>query len=158
MSRWPAAPWAVSSPFAGGLDLRRFTRFGEDTWWDVHVVWIGPLDETRCRPSDTSCRRPGSLGGFRAASFVDRRGSPPAIRLPLPVGRRIALLFLSWHWVAFADLGAVGDYEEWHADVGSGISGINLLSHVDLLVAQRVTDLDEDGSGPRFVVRLRRDL
>lgn len=80
------------------------------------------------------------------------------IRLPLPVGRRIALLFLSWHWVAFADAGALGDYEEWHADVGTGISGINLLSYVELLLAQRITDRDEERSGPRFVVRFRRDL
>jgi hemolysin activation/secretion protein len=103
---------------------------------------------------------PGSLRGFRGGSFVDSQGAQASteIRLPLPVGRRIALLFLSWHWVAFADAGAVGDYEEWHANVGTGISGINLLSYVELLLAQRITDLDEDGSGPRFVVRFRRDL
>jgi hemolysin activation/secretion protein len=103
---------------------------------------------------------PGSLPGFRGGSFVDSQGvqASTEIHLPLPVGRRIALLFLSWYWVAFADAGALGDYEEWHADVGTGISGLTLLSQIELLFAQRVTDLDEDGSGPRFVVRFRRDL
>ena len=142
------------------LDLRRFTRFGEDSWWDSRVVWMGPLEGDTLPPQrHVMLGGPGSLGGFRAASFVDSEGlqASTMIRLPLPVGRRIALLFLSWHWVAFTDLGAVGDYDEWHADVGSGVSGINLLSHVELLFAQRITDLDEDGSGPRFVVRLRRD-
>jgi hypothetical protein len=143
------------------LDARRFTRIGEDAWWDTRVVWMGPLDgDSLPAQRHVMLGGPGSLRGFRSGSFVDSQGiqASSMIRLPLPVGRRIALLFLSWHWVACADLGALGDYEEWHADVGSGISGLNLLSHVELLIAQRVTDLDEEGSGPRFVVRLRRDL
>lgn len=143
------------------VDLRRFTRFGDDSWWDTRVVWMGPLDgDSLPVQRHVMLGGPGSLRGFRGGSFVDSQGGQASteIRLPLPVGRRIALLFLSWHWVAFADAGAVGDYEEWHADVGTGISGINLLSYVELFLAQRITDLDEDGSGPRFVVRFRRDL
>lgn len=143
------------------IDLRRFTRFGDDAWWDTRVVWMGPLDgDSLPVQRHVMFGGPGSLRGFRGGSFVDSQGAQAstAIRLPLPVGRRIALLFLSWHWVAFADAGALGDYEEWHADVGTGISGINVLSYVELLLAQRITDLDEDGSGPHFVVRFRRDL
>jgi hypothetical protein len=143
------------------IDLRRFTRFGADSWWDSRIVWMGPLDgDSLPVQRHVMLGGPGSLRGFRGGSFVDSQGAQASteIRLPLPVGRRIALLFLNWHWVGFADAGALGDYEEWHADVGTGISGINLLSHVELLLAQRITDLDEDGSGPRFVVRFRRDL
>ena len=122
---------------------------------------MGPLDgDSLPAQRRFSLGGPGSLRGFRAASFVDSQGiqATTETRLPLPVGKRIALLFLSWHWVAFADVGSVGDYERWHADVGTGISGINLFSYVELLLAQRVTDTDQEGSGPRFVVRFRRDL
>jgi hypothetical protein len=143
------------------VELRRFSRFREDVWWNTRAVWMGPFDgDSLPAQRHVMLGGPGSLRGFRGGSFVDSQGAQASteIRLPLPVGRRIALLFLSWHWVAFADAGAVGDYEEWHANVGTGISGINLLSYVELLLAQRITDLDEDGSGPRFVVRFRRDL
>ncbi|CAN5823811.1 hypothetical protein BH20GEM1_BH20GEM1_16390 [soil metagenome] len=143
------------------VDLRRFTRFREDAWWNTRVVWMGPLDgDSLPVQRHVMLGGPGSLRGFRGGSFVDSQGAQASseIKLPLPVGRRIALLFLSWHWMAFADAGAVSDYEEWHANVGTGISGINLLSYVELLLAQRITDLDQDGSGPRFVVRFRRDL
>lgn len=143
------------------VELRRFTRLGDDAWWDSRVVWMGPLDgDSLPAQRHVMFGGPGSLRGFRGGSFVDSQGAQLSteIRLPLPVGRRIALLFLSWHWVAFADAGALGDYEEWHADVGTGISGINLLSYVELLLAQRITDRDEERSGPRFVVRFRRDL
>lgn len=143
------------------IDLRRFTRIGTDAWWDWRVVWMGPLDgDPLPAQRHFTLGGPGSLRGFRAASFVDSEGiqASTETRLPLPVGERIALLFLSWHWVAFADVGTVGDYEDWHANVGTGISGINLFSYVELLVAQRVTDLDQETSGPRFVVRFRRGL
>jgi hypothetical protein len=143
------------------VDLRRFTRVASDSWWNSRVVWMGPLDgDSLPAQRHFMLGGPGSLRGFRGGSFVDSQGvqASTEVRLPLPVGRRIALLFLSWHWVAFADAGALGDYEDWHADVGTGISGLTLLSQVELFVAQRVTDLDEDGSGPRFVVRFRRDL
>ena len=145
----------------GAVDLRRFTRFASDSWWNSHIVWMGPLDgDSLPAQRHFMLGGPGSLHGFRGGSFVDSQGvqASTEIHLPLPVGRRIALLFLSWYWVAFADAGALGDYEEWHADVGTGISGLTLLSQIELLFAQRVTDLDEDGSGPRFVVRFRRDL
>lgn len=143
------------------IEVSRFSRFREDVWWNTRVVWMGPFDgDSLPVQRHVMLGGPGSLRGFRGGSFVDSQGGQASteLRLPLPVGRRIALLFLSWHWVAFADAGAVGDYEEWHADVGTGISGINLLSYVELLFAQRITDLDQDGSGPRFVVRFRRDL
>ena len=143
------------------IELNRFSRFGEDVWWNTRAVWMGPLDgDSLPVQRHVMLGGPGSLRGFRGGSFVDSQGGQISseVRLPLPVGRRIALLFLSWHWVAFADAGALGDYEEWHANVGTGISGVNLLSFVELFVAQRITDLDEDGSGPRFVVRFRRDL
>jgi hypothetical protein len=143
------------------VDVRRFTRFGKDAWWDWGAVWMGPLDgDSLPTQRHVMLGGPGSLHGFRGGSFVDSQGvqASTRVRLPLPVGKRIALLFLLWHWVVFADVGAVGDYEEWHADVGTGITGLNLLSYVELLLAQRVTDLDQDGSGPRFIVRFRRDL
>jgi hypothetical protein len=143
------------------VDLRRFTRLGTDTWWDWRAVWMGPLDgDSLPAQRHVMLGGPGSLRGFRAASLVDSEGLQLSTetRVPLPVGRRIALLFLSWHWVAFVDAGTVGDYERWHADVGTGIAGINLFSFVELVMAQRVTDFDREGSGPRFVVRFRRDL
>ncbi|HEU4464075.1 MAG TPA: BamA/TamA family outer membrane protein [Gemmatimonadota bacterium] len=145
----------------GAIELERFSRFGQDVWWNTRAVWMGPLDgDTLPVQRHVMLGGPGSLRGFRGGSFVDSQGGQISseVRLPLPVGRRIALLFLSWHWVGFADAGALGDYEEWHANVGTGISGVNLLSFIEIFVAQRITDLDEDGSGPRFVVRFRRDL
>jgi hypothetical protein len=145
----------------GAVELRRFSRFRQDVWWNTRAVWMGPLDgDSLPAQRHVMLGGPGSLRGFRGGSFVDSQGGQISteVRLPLPVGRRLALLFLSWHWVAFADAGALGDYEEWHANVGSGISGVNLLSFVELFLAQRITDLDEDGSGPRFIVRFRRDL
>ena len=143
------------------IDLRRFTHLGGDRWWEWRAVWMGRLTGNPLPPQrHFMIGGPGSLRGFRGGSFVGSRGVQAStdVRLPLPVGRRVALLFLSWHWVAFADAGAVDDYGEWHADVGTGISGLTLLSMLEVFVAQRVTDLDEERSGPRFVVRFRRDL
>jgi hypothetical protein len=165
---WLRADIEVAGGVLGGdldfrraaADVRRFTRFGNDAWWDLRAVWMGPLDgDSLPAQRHVMLGGPGSLPGFHSGSFVDSQGiqASTEVRLPLPVGKWIALLFLSWNWVVFADVGAVGDYEEWHADIGTGISGLNLLSYVELLLAQRVTDLDQDGS-PRFVVRFRRDL
>ncbi|HUP00120.1 MAG TPA: BamA/TamA family outer membrane protein [Gemmatimonadota bacterium] len=164
-----AAAWERAGGALGGdvtfsraeVDLRRYTRLGRDTWWDARLVWMGPLTGTGVPPQrKVSLGGPGSLRGFRAASFVASEGVQAAteLRVPLPVIGEIALLFLSWHAVGFLDVGSVGDYEEWHADVGAGVSGINIFSYLGFFVAQRVTDLDDGDSGPQFIVRLRRDF
>lgn len=145
----------------GSADLRRYIRLGRDAWWDGRIFWTGALTGRGVPPQrSVSLGGPGSLRGFPAASFVGDEGvqASTELRLPLPVHRRIAFLFIQWHWVGFVDVGAVDDYDAWHADVGTGVSGINLFSYLGLFVAQRVTDLDARDSGPRFVVRLRRDF
>ena len=103
---------------------------------------------------------PGSLRGFPAARFVGEEALQLSTeaRFPLPLFRPLDALFLSWHLVGFADAAAVDDYGEWHADIGAGVSGINLFSYVGFFVAQRVTDTSEPDDGPRFLVRLRRDF
>jgi hypothetical protein len=96
------------------VELRRFSRFREDVWWNTRAVWMGPFDgDSLPVQRHVMLGGPGSVRGFRGGSFVDSQGAQASteIRLPLPVGKRIALLFLSWHWVAFADTGALGDYE-----------------------------------------------
>jgi hypothetical protein len=145
----------------GAVDIRRYTRFGRDTWWDWQVLWLGALTDRGVPPQRlVRLGGPGSLRGFPTTAFVGEEGvqASTEVRFPLPVNRRIALIFLSWHLVGFADVGTVGDYERWHADVGVGISGINLFSYLGFFVAQRVTDLDLSNSDPRFIVRLRRDF
>ena len=174
----PSPGWIVSGTVegAGGalggdvgfsrasLDVRRYLRFRRDVWWNARLVWMGPLGEEDLPPQrEAKLGGPGSLRGFRAASFVGDAAlqAQTELRLPLPVTDDIAIVFLSWHWVAFAEAGAVardGDWGDLHADVGVGISGINLFSYVGLFVAQRVTDLHGPEDGPRFVVRLRRDF
>ena len=171
----PAAGWSLAAGLerAGGalggdvrfsraqVDLRRYTRLGRDAWWDARVVWMGPLTDSGVPPQrKVSLGGPGSLRGFRAASFVGSEGVQAAteLRFPLPVTEEIALLFLSWHAVGFVDVGAVSDYEEWHADVGVGVSGINIFSYLGFFMAQRVTDLEDPDNGPSFIVRLRRDF
>ncbi len=143
------------------IDLRRYNRFGADTWWDWRLIWMGPLDDDGV-PSQrkASLGGPGSLRGFPAARFVGEEALQVSTeaRFPLPVRRPIDVLFLSWHLVGLADAGIVDDYDEWHADVGAGVSGINLFSYVGLFLAQRVTDRGERDDGPRFIVRLRRDF
>lgn len=175
----PAAGWRarVELEGAGGVfggdldfvrtfvDLRRYVRFGRDTWWDSRLVWLAGDDDEE-RASDLPPQRlarlggPGSLRGFDEARFVDDDAlqATTELRLPLPVTDPVAVFFLSWHVVGFVDAGAVGDLDEWHADVGTGISGINIFSYLGVFVAQRVTDLDDEDAGPRLVVRLRREF
>lgn len=143
------------------IDLRRYNRLGSDTWWDWRLVWMGPLDDDGVPPQRmASLGGPGSLRGFPAARFIGEEALQVSTeaRFPLPVRRPIDVLFLSWHLVGLADAGIVDNYDDWHADLGAGISGINLFSYVGLFVAQRVTDTDERDDGPRFIVRLRRDF
>ena len=172
----PAPGWLVSleAELAGGAlggdigfahgfaDVRRYFRIGTDAWWDTRLVWIesDASDERPVPQRHAMLGGPGSLRGFRAAEFIgaDAIQANTELRLPLPVVDRIGLIFLSWHWVAFADAGSVGDFGDWHADVGTGVSGINLFSYVGVFVAQRVTDRGGDNDGPRVVVRLRRDF
>lgn len=145
----------------GFLDLRRYTRLGTDVWWDARLVWMGPLDGDGVPPQrKASLGGPGSLRGFPAARFVGEEALQLSTeaRFPLPLFRPLDALFLSWHLVGFADAAAVDDYGEWHADIGAGVSGINLFSYVGFFVAQRVTDTSEPDDGPRFLVRLRRDF
>ncbi|MBW3660075.1 MAG: outer membrane protein assembly factor [Gemmatimonadetes bacterium] len=144
----------------GFLDLRRYTRFGRDTWWDHRLVVHAGSDLPRQRLPVLGGA--GSLRGFPAAAFVAEelavQGSSE-LRLPLPVTDWIAPFFLSWHVAGLADVGTVDDeLEEWHADVGLGLSGINIFSYLGVFVAQRITDLDESDAGPRVIVRLRRDF
>ncbi|MGH7572104.1 MAG: BamA/TamA family outer membrane protein [Gemmatimonadota bacterium] len=171
----PSPGWRLSAelegaggPLGGDLDftrarvdLRRYNRLGTDAWWDWRLVWMGPLDDDGV-PSQrkASLGGPGSLRGFPAARFVGEEALQVSTeaRLPLPVTRPIDILFLSWHLVGLADAGIVDDYGDWHADVGAGVSGINLFSYVGLFVAQRVTDTGESDDGPRFIIRLRRDF
>lgn len=142
------------------FDLRRFTRFGTDYWWDWRAVWMGPIG-TKDLPEQRKMKLggPGSLRGFSPASFVGDAGlqANTEVRVPLPVSQKLAILFLSWHLVGFADVGTV-EGSGWHADVGGGVSGINILSYLGFFVAQRVTDLDVEDDGPRFIVRLNRDF
>ncbi len=173
----PSPGWSVSGTVetAGGVlggdldftraavDARRYVRLGRDAWWDSRAVWMGPLGGGVPPQREVRLGGPGSLRGFPAASFAGDQGvqGQTELRLPLPVTDEIAILFLSWHWVAFLEAGAVatdGVWDDLHADVGTGISGINLFSYVGLFVAQRITDLNGGGGGPRFVVRLRRDF
>lgn len=143
------------------IDLRRYNRLGRDAWWDWRAVWLGPVGDDSLPPQrQATLGGAGSLRGFPAATFsaAEAALASTEIRLPLPVNDRIAVMFLSWHWVAFADLGAVDDLDEWHGDVGTGISGINIFSYLGFFVAQRVTDTDLSDGGPRFIVRLRRDF
>jgi hemolysin activation/secretion protein len=125
---------------------------------------MGPLGE-RELPVQREVRLggPGSLRGFRAASFIGDAGiqGQTEVRLPLPVTDEIAIVFLSWHVVGFLDAGMVAVDDNWdtlHADAGVGVSGINILSYVGFFVAHRITDLGGPEDGPRFVVRLRRDF
>ncbi|HWC07298.1 MAG TPA: BamA/TamA family outer membrane protein [Gemmatimonadota bacterium] len=171
----PAPGWRVEVEFegAGGplgadvdfvrglVDVRRYTRFGTDVWWDARLVWMAPLDGDGVPPQrKASLGGPGSLRGFPAARFVGDEALQISTeaRFPLPLFRPLDALFLSWHVVGFGDAGAVDDYDVWHADLGAGVSGINLFSYVGLFVAQRVTDTGEPDDGPRFLVRLRRDF
>ncbi|MDX1622603.1 MAG: BamA/TamA family outer membrane protein [Gemmatimonadota bacterium] len=147
------------------LDARRYLRFGRDTWWDTRLVALagdaGGFSDPDLPPQRLArLGGPGSLRGFDEGRFVDDDALQlsSALRLPLPVTDPIALFFLSWHAVGFVDAATVGDWESWHADVGAGISGVNIFSFLGVFVAQRITDLDEDDAGPRFVVRLRRGL
>ncbi|MDX1661049.1 MAG: BamA/TamA family outer membrane protein [Gemmatimonadota bacterium] len=141
-------------------DVRRYLRFGSDTWWDHRlVVHAGRDVPVQRRPVLGGA---GSLRGFPAGSIVGDEFAVQAsteARWPLPITDWIAPLFLSWHVVGLADAGTVDpDLEEWHADVGAGLSGINIFSYLGVFVAQRVTDLDGDETGPRWIVRLRRDF
>jgi outer membrane protein assembly factor BamA len=155
-------PLGAEVDFVRGLvDLRRYTRLGNDVWWDARVVWMGPLDGDGLPPQrKASLGGPGSLRGFPAARFVGEEAFQVSTeaRVPLPLFRPLDALFLSWHVVGFGDAAVVDDYDQWHADVGGGISGINLFSYVGFFVAQRVTDTSEPDDGPRFLVRLRRDF
>ena len=165
------ATWELAGALGGdvefsraSLDVRRYTRLGRDAWWDSRIVWMGPLGDENLPPQrEVKLGGPGSLRGFRAVSFQGDAGvqAQTELRLPLPVTDRIALLFLSWHAVGFLDAGTVEVDDAWedvHADVGLGVSGINIFSYVGLFVAQRITDRGGDADGPRFVVRLRRDF
>jgi hypothetical protein len=174
----PSPGWSVTGTVetAGGilggsldftrasLDVRRYTRFRRDAWWDARIVWMGPLGDDELPPQrQVKLGGPGSLRGFRAASFAGDGGvqAQTELRLPLPVTDQIAIAFINWHWVAFAEAGAVADGDAWddlHADVGTGISGINIFSYVGVFIAQRITDLHGSEDGPRFIVRLRRDF
>jgi hypothetical protein len=174
----PAPGWSIRGTweFAGGelggdlgfsrasLDVRRYTQLGRDTWWDSRIVWMGPLGERELPVQrEVKLGGPGSLRGFRAASFIGDAGvqAQTEVRLPLPVTDEIAILFLSWHVVGFLDAGTVAVDDNWdklHADAGLGISGINIFSYVGFFVAHRITDLGGPEDGPRFVVRLRRDF
>lgn len=158
-----AAPEALGGDvefLRGFADVRRYIRFGTDTWWDHRLVVHAGRDLPRQRLPVLG--GPGSLRGFRASTFVAEDVAVQAsteFRLPLPVTDWIAPFFLSWHVVGLADAGTVdSDLGEWHADVGVGVSGINIFSYLGVFVAQRVTDLDEDDSGPQVIVRLRRDF
>lgn len=148
----------------GSLDVRRYTRIGRDAWWDWRVVWKGPFgDDNLPAQRDVRLGGPGSLRGFRASSFVGDEGvqGQTEVRLPLPVTDTIAIAFLSWHWVGFADMGTVAAGDRWddlHADVGTGISGINIFTYIGVFVAQRITDRGGPEDGPQFLVRLRRDF
>lgn len=166
---WIAGQWEAAGGAFGGdvgfsraaVDVRRYNRIGDDAWWDWRLVWMGPFgDDELPVQRRVNLGGPGSLRGFRAATFQADDGiqGQTEVRLPLPVNDTISLLFLSWHAVAFADAGAVGDFDEWHGDVGLGVSGINVLSYLGFFVAQRVTDFDAEFNGPRVVVRLRRDF
>jgi len=162
-----AAEWEGAGSGLGGdiefsrgqLDIRRFNRLGQDTWWDWRLLWMGPFGDDDLPPQRRmKLGGPGSLRGFRAPSFEGDDGiqAQSELRLPLPVNDTISLLFLSWHLVGFVDAGAAGDLDEWHGNVGVGVSGINILSYLGVFVAQRVSDFDDDFNGPRLVVRLRR--
>ena len=155
-------PLGADVDFVRGLvDLRRYTRLGSDVWWDARLVWMGPLDGDGVPPQrKASLGGPGSLRGFPSARFVGDEALQLSTeaRFPLPLFRPVDALFLSWHLVGFADAAAVDDYGDWHADLGAGISGINLFSYVGFFVAQRVTDTSEADDGPRFLIRLRRDF
>ena len=172
----PAPGWRVSAevekggdPVLGGeldfargrMDVRRYNRLFTDVWWDWRLVWMGPIgDDPLPTQRKASLGGPGSLRGFPGARFVGEEALQISTeaRFPLPVMRPIDVLFLNWHLVGLADAGIVDDYDDWHADVGAGVSGINLFSYVGLFVAQRVTDTDERDAGPRFLIRLRRDF
>lgn len=155
-------PLGADLDFVRGLvDLRRYTRLGSDVWWDARLVWLGPLDGDGVPPQrKAALGGPGSLRGFPAGRFVGEEAlqASTEARFPLPLFRPLDALFLSWHLVGFADGAAIDDYDRWHADVGAGVSGINLFSYVGFFVAQRVTDTGEPDDGPRFLVRLRRDF
>ncbi|MFN2384284.1 MAG: BamA/TamA family outer membrane protein [Gemmatimonadota bacterium] len=167
---WSATgEWERSGGWLGGAldfsrvtaDVRRYTRLGGDAWWDTRLVWMGALDGDGVPPQRrVNLGGPGSLRGFPASSFTGPEGiqGSTEVRVPLPLPDRLALLLLSWHAVGFADVGSVGAYETWHADVGAGLSGLNIFTYIGVFVAQRVTDRDEPASGPRIVVRLRRDF
>lgn len=146
--------------FRGFADLRRYSRFGTDTWWDHRLVVHAGRDLPRQRLPVLGGA--GSLRGFRASSFVAEELAVQAsseLRLPLPVTDWIAPFFLSWHAVALADAGSVDpDLGEWHADIGAGLSGINIFSYLGVFVAQRITDLDAEDTGPRLIMRIRRDF
>ncbi|MGH7543773.1 MAG: BamA/TamA family outer membrane protein [Gemmatimonadota bacterium] len=155
-------PLGADVDFIRGLvDLRRYTRLVADVWWDTRVVWMGPLDSDGVPPQrKASLGGPGSLRGFPAARFIGEEALQVSTeaRFPLPLFRPLDALFLSWHLVGFGDAAAVDDYDRWHADLGAGVSGINLFSYVGFFVAQRVTDTGEPDDGPRLLVRLRRDF
>lgn len=146
--------------FRGFADVRRYIRFGTDTWWDQRLVVHAGRDLPRQRLPVLGGA--GSLRGFRAASFVAEELAVQAsseLRLPLPVTDWIAPFFLSWHAVALADAGTVdSELGDWHADVGAGVSGISIFTYLGVFVAQRITDLDGDDTGPQLIVRLRRDF
>ncbi|MFN2421912.1 MAG: BamA/TamA family outer membrane protein [Gemmatimonadota bacterium] len=148
----------------GSIDVRRYIRLGRDAWWDSRIVWKGPFgDEGLPTQRKVQLGGPGSLRGFRAATFQGDAGiqAQSELRLPLPVTDEIAVVFLSWHWVGFIDVGRVAEVDnwgDWHADVGTGLSGINIFSYIGAFVAQRITDLGGPEDGPRFIVRLRRDF
>lgn len=172
----PAAGWRVriEAERAGGrlggnveftrgfADVRRYVRIRGDAWWDTRLVWIeSDAPESAPVPQrHAMLGGPGSLRGFRAGRFTgtDAVQLNSEIRLPLPLNDTVSLLFYSWHWVGFVDAGSVDDTWKVHANVGTGISGLNLFSYVGIFVAQQVTDLGGDDDGPHIVVRLRRDF
>lgn len=149
-------------PFVRGLvDVRRYNRLGRDAWIDFRLLWLGALTD-RGVPSQRRVRLggPGSLRGFPTATFQGDEALQLSTetRLPLPVNQGIALVFLNWHLVGLFDAAWMDDDEGAHANVGVGVSGINLFSYLGFFVAQRITDHELPDDGPRFIVRLRRDF
>jgi hypothetical protein len=164
--------WELTGGALGGdlafsrasLDVRRYTRLARDAWWDSRLVWMGPLGEDDLPPQrEVKLGGPGSLRGFRPASLVGDAGvqAQTELRLPLPVTDRIAIVFLYWYVVGFLDAGAVaidGEWSDLRADVGAGISGVNIFSYIGFFAARPVTSVEGDDDGVKFIVRLRRDF
>jgi len=164
--------WELTGGALGGdlafsrasLDVRRHTRLTRDTWWDSRLVWMGPLGQGDLPPQrEVKLGGPGSLRGFRPASLVGDAGvqAQTELRLPLPVNDSIAIVFLYWYVVGFIDAGAVaidGQWGDLRADVGAGISGINIFSYIGFFAARPITNVEGDDDRVKFIVRLRRDF